>query len=370
MLSHMEQDRALFAQMEAEILDIEAQMAALVQSRRAVRDAQELIWERLQSYKYPVLSLPNEIVAEIFVHAIPPYPDLPVPRTCPSTVLTQICRQWREIAIGTPQLWRTINLVAQNLPIPQGRSFDSQQAFSQASLWLKRSGSCLLSVHAEDLTPALPVLLPERARWEHLKLSVFDHLPPDMQDCLFPSLRSLNVFRMSTDSATPFRIHSESAPLLHSVTLFTRGGGAVDLPWAQLTSLRLRILKTPDFRRILRQTRRLVHCTLYGYSVIRDPDGLGSEISLPHLESLNIQLDDDGEMDDVLESLLVPSLQVFHVSEDTLGSGSQPIETLKSLISKSKCMLREIQITDAAISSEDAYRTAFPSIARVMVDSI
>ncbi|KAK7031831.1 F-box domain-containing protein [Favolaschia claudopus] len=359
MLSHMEQDRALFAQKGAEILDIEAQMAVMARTLAAVRDAQQLIWERLQSYKYPVLSLPTEIVAEIFVHTIPPYPQPPSPfNNYSPTILTLICHQWREIAIGTPQLWRTISLVT-----PERISLKSQHAFRLTSLWLKRSGSCSLSIHAADLTPVLSVLLSERARWEHLKLSVLDHLPTDMQDGPFPSLRSLDLFIPRTHSATPFLIHSLSAPLLCSVTVFAQHAGVIDLPWAQLTSLTLRIRKTPDFRRILRQTRRLVHCTLYCYDVVRDPDDLGPEISLPRLESLNISLDDDGEMDDVLESLMVPNLEILRISEDTLRP--QPIETLKSFISKSNCKLKEIRITGAAISSEEAYRVAFPSIACV-----
>ncbi|KAK7031833.1 F-box domain-containing protein [Favolaschia claudopus] len=367
MLSHMEQDRAFFAQMEAEILDIEAQMAALVQSRRAVRDAQELIWERLQSYKYPVLSLPNEIVAEIFIHTIPPYPDPPPPRSCPSTVLTQICRQWRETAIGTPQLWKTIYLVAYNLPIPQRRSFDSQQAFRQASLWVKRSGSCPLSVYVEDLRPILPVLLPERMRLEHLRLSILDDPLVDLQEALLPSLRSLDLTRTRAHSQTHFSLHS--APLLRSVIFRSTGGGIIDLPWAQLTFLKVWIERTADFRRcILRQARRLVHCAFYCRDVVRNTEGVGSEISLHHLESLEIRLNAGGgiQMDDVLESLMVPNLQILHVSEATLGP--QPIETLKYFISKSHCKLKKMEVVNVAVVEPASYRAAFTSIARVVID--
>ncbi|KAJ7705931.1 hypothetical protein B0H14DRAFT_2415857, partial [Mycena olivaceomarginata] len=53
----------------------------------------------------PVLTLPNEIISEIFVQFLPVYP-LSSPSTGPfsPTLLTQICRRWREIALTTPLL--------------------------------------------------------------------------------------------------------------------------------------------------------------------------------------------------------------------------------------------------------------------------
>ncbi|KAK7048898.1 F-box domain-containing protein [Favolaschia claudopus] len=354
MLPHMQQARALLAQKQAEIFDIEAQMAALARTLAAARDAQQLIWEGLQSYKYPVLSLPNEVVCEIFVHTIPPYPEPPLPFSdCSPTVLTRICRQWRELAVETPRLWRTISLLNPR------KSLEPQQAFRIASLWLKRSGSCPLSIRADDLNPVLSVLLPERMRWEHLKLHVDD--PTDMQEGPFPLLRSLDLILMPKNAATPFLLPSQSAPLLRSVRIFAQNGGTIDLPWAQLTSLMLYLQRTPGFRRILRQTRHLVHCTLY--CPFSDTDGLGSEIHLPHLEFLTFT---GGAIKDFLGSLLAPNLQALHVPEPSLGS--QPIDTLKSFISKSNCKLKEMQIvSEAAISSEDAYRAAFPSVPRVTV---
>ncbi|KAJ6560151.1 hypothetical protein B0H19DRAFT_945240, partial [Mycena capillaripes] len=67
------------------------------------------VQERLNSFKYPVLTLPAEIISEIFVHFLPIYPSCP-PLTgfLSPTLLTQICRKWRHIALTTPALWRAI----------------------------------------------------------------------------------------------------------------------------------------------------------------------------------------------------------------------------------------------------------------------
>ncbi|KAJ7639452.1 hypothetical protein FB45DRAFT_725271, partial [Roridomyces roridus] len=78
--------------------------------------------------------LPNEIVSEIFIQCLPPYPICPPFRGLSSpTCLTHICRKWRDIALTTPQLWRAI-------PFPASGDYKTPQA------WLERSGSCPLSI--------------------------------------------------------------------------------------------------------------------------------------------------------------------------------------------------------------------------------
>ncbi|KAJ7667265.1 hypothetical protein B0H17DRAFT_836591, partial [Mycena rosella] len=54
---------------------------------------------------YPVLTLPPEIVSQIFVNCLPIHGRVrPSPTTAPLT-LTQICHHWREIALSTSALW-------------------------------------------------------------------------------------------------------------------------------------------------------------------------------------------------------------------------------------------------------------------------
>jgi hypothetical protein len=117
----------------ARVADLEAQISHLERSLSALREEKFLAQERLNSYKYPVLTLPNEIVSEIFVHFLPDYPLLP-PLTglLSPTLLTHICRRWREIALGTPALWSAITSSYHGyIPLKQkAHLFD---------LWLKRS---------------------------------------------------------------------------------------------------------------------------------------------------------------------------------------------------------------------------------------
>ncbi|KAJ6554307.1 hypothetical protein B0H19DRAFT_144576 [Mycena capillaripes] len=91
----LEADRARLADIEAEILRFERSLSAL-------RAEQALLQERLSSCTYPVLNLPNEIVSEIFIHVLPIYPLCPPLSGNDSPMsLTQICRQWRAVAVVT-----------------------------------------------------------------------------------------------------------------------------------------------------------------------------------------------------------------------------------------------------------------------------
>ncbi|KAF8146307.1 hypothetical protein K438DRAFT_1990938 [Mycena galopus ATCC 62051] len=86
---------------------------------------------------YPVLTLPPEIVGEIFTNWLPSYPDCPPPRGSLSPLfLGQICRQWRTIAFSTPSLWRAIRV-----ELMRGHSEKELAAeLELLKTWLKRSG--------------------------------------------------------------------------------------------------------------------------------------------------------------------------------------------------------------------------------------
>ncbi|KAJ6483087.1 hypothetical protein C8R45DRAFT_787134, partial [Mycena sanguinolenta] len=86
--------------------DIETQMLDLARSLSALLAEQKVVQERLDSYKYPVLTLPNEMVSEIFIHCMPPYPQCPpLSGALSPTSLAHICRKWRAVALATPELW-------------------------------------------------------------------------------------------------------------------------------------------------------------------------------------------------------------------------------------------------------------------------
>jgi len=159
MLDALAADRARVTALEAQIMDLERSLAALQLERT-------LVQERLDSYKYPVLTLPNEIVSEIFIHFLPIYPICPpLGGLFSPTTLTQICRKWREIAQTTPALWKAISLSFNGIPCREP---------AHISDLLSRSGCCPLSIielhddEAEDSgSEVLKAALAHRERWQH-----------------------------------------------------------------------------------------------------------------------------------------------------------------------------------------------------------
>ncbi|KAJ6483104.1 hypothetical protein C8R45DRAFT_870994, partial [Mycena sanguinolenta] len=134
MIVALEKDRRRLAELEIAIWDVGPSLSELILEQTEVQ-------KRLDDYKYPVLTLPNEIVSEIFVHFLPVYPDAP-PLICiySPTHLAQICRKWREVALATPALWRAIQLTTGSAMPPIERPNQISE------VWLGRSGSCALSI--------------------------------------------------------------------------------------------------------------------------------------------------------------------------------------------------------------------------------
>ncbi|KAJ6498453.1 hypothetical protein C8R47DRAFT_307055 [Mycena vitilis] len=290
-------DRARVVQLDIQIHDLRGKL-------RALEFEQELAQERLDSYTYPVLSVPNELISEIFLHVLPVYPLAP-PLAGPSspTALSHICRRWRQIALATPALRRAITLHGHENPSPQ-----------RTETWLNRSGLCPLSISVTDFGTHSETLAPfvsHCSRWEHASL----HIHPSQFatiDVPLPLLRNLLLHLIPDDalSTTTF----PHAPLLRSVVLDDHTVGNIILPWAQLTSLTLHSVFPSECTPILQQAPNLVYCKLdliHGDDHLPEPD-----IALPRLESLSL-VEGLDPVTGYLETFIVPALRnlEIHISD-------------------------------------------------------
>ncbi|KAJ7159095.1 hypothetical protein C8R43DRAFT_359490 [Mycena crocata] len=242
-------DRGRIAELAAQILDLE-------RSIRLLQAEKDVVQKRIDSYAYPVLTLPNEIISEIFVRFLPAYPrSPPLTGLLPPTILTHICRIWRDIAHATPALWRAISLVHRKpaRDEPDDRLLEP---------WMSRSHSYPLSIHieTEDVLPfrCMETLAAHRARWEHLHLAWIDDETAVSFLCNpMPLLRHLDLsFDEDCES-----ISLGDAPLLRSLRLVCPPNVMV-LRWRQLTSLVLGRLHPDECTPILQQTTALVDCQL------------------------------------------------------------------------------------------------------------
>ncbi|KAJ7186628.1 hypothetical protein C8R46DRAFT_1273365 [Mycena filopes] len=326
----LDQDRACMTNLDTQIFELERSLSKL-------RAAREVVQARLDAFKYPVLTLPNEVVGEIFTQFVPTYPLRP-PLVGPEspTLLTHICHLWREIAAYI------------------------------CSVWLKRSLSAPLSMRIGDwelsqtIAELLPMVILHRARWEYLEVNLTSYELTAIEGPL-PFLRQLNLtVEEDSDDADVDPVALLDVPLLRNVTLDDNTIRRIRLPWAQITSLTLNRVYREDCAPLLAQTRNLVHCRLL---LFNDPNpGPTLHVSLPHLQTLVMTQEGANPVLEYLDTFVAPALLTLQVPESFLGP--EPIEYLRLFICTSDCKLRDVVITGGKIESIDSYRSAFPSIDR------
>ncbi|KAJ7140388.1 hypothetical protein C8R46DRAFT_1135552 [Mycena filopes] len=335
MLAHLAADRIRVAELEAQILHLQNCLRDLELEKHLTQD-------RLDSYYYPVLALPNEITSEIFKHFLPVFPfHTALTGACSPTVLTHICRKWRDIALSTPTLWSAISLKDVRLPFAL--------AVEIADLWLTRS----------DVSTLIPRIFEQTARLAELALDItsFDLVATSRS---MPMLRCLDL-RIRVDQhgplpPTPLPLFSDTPQLLRSVALNDISAVHIQLPWAQLTSVCICPLFPGQCAPVLRQAPNLLHCQL----VFKSNGSVLAELTLPVLESLQLY-DDCGLAESGigdLDNLTVPALRDLTISESFLGE--DPIDVLTRFITKSHCKLQEVCILD--VEYPGIYRAAFPLI--------
>ncbi|KAJ6468679.1 hypothetical protein C8R47DRAFT_1151328 [Mycena vitilis] len=356
MLAELEADRLRVAELRVHILHLERTLSEL-------RLQQSKAQERLDSYTYPVLTLPTELVSKIFTHVLPPYPDFPqLAGPFSPTPLTQVCQRWREIALGTPALWSFIS------------SFDNNQNGRELhvfTLWLKRSLHHPLSIRlGTDTTWAcdelIAAVIPHRACWQYLKIDV-----KEKNICMFdgpmPLLRHLDLAVATLPVSAPVAI--TDVPLLRSAVLNYETILRVILPWTQLTSITLLGVYPSECVPVLVQTLNLVHCELELCSGDTDPE-LCPDITLSSLESLVLRkhTNTSSPVTDFFLSFVVPALRSLEIPEDCMKP--DPIESLTTFISRSKCRLEQLHVTGLLLVPETSYREALPSLRLISFDDV
>ncbi|KAJ7161183.1 hypothetical protein C8R46DRAFT_1353801 [Mycena filopes] len=341
----LDADRALFAAITAEISTLERNLSLL--------RADHLQIQQLDSYKYPVLTLPNEIVSEIFLQSIPPSPDFP-PLTgpCSPTILTQICRHWREITITTPALWRAISIYID-------RSSLTALEDRTARSWLDRSRCLPLRIKMNDngwsgLILQCATVIEQCPRWEHVQVHLCGATLQNFGGPM-PLLCHLHV-ELGEGHPVLDAPAFPDVPLLRSAILDEFAALRISLPWSQLTSLTLRHCLLSTSSPILQHASNLIHC---GLNLLHD--GLINHVepnkTLPHLRSLTLSIYPGSRY---LETFTVPALTTLYITESLLLP--DPVASLTSFIQNSRCQLEEVCIMNSSSTTRTTCTEAFPSV--------
>ncbi|KAJ7614730.1 hypothetical protein DFH06DRAFT_1240768 [Mycena polygramma] len=331
------------------ISEIDFEIASLKRSIAKRRREKAVLGDHLASYIYPVLTLPNEVVSEIFQQSLKPgdyyFSD---PRS--PLFLGHICQRWRDIALSTPSLWTTITLDIENISKPESwlRLLD---------IWLTRSRQCPLYVALTDdcarprcraalARRFVDAIVPHHRRFRMLRLKVgYDDLPKLQSE--LPLLRELHIWPLHyspppTDASPLFL----GAPRLKTLAIHGLHHAMFPFEWERLTTLFLLTRACLDnVAQILRMASNLTDFTVqlgrYSLTEMDDTIELPPIPPLVHLRNIVLltmsTTSSTALQRQLLEILTLPALARLEVAAHIPPA-------VADLLSRSHCPLDALEI--------------------------
>ncbi|KAK7038090.1 hypothetical protein R3P38DRAFT_2904379 [Favolaschia claudopus] len=304
-------------------------------------------WLRMAAAPRAILTLPTEILSEIFHHCLPFDPDEPTllirpdPEDAP-LLLCAVCQRWRHIALATPRLWNSLYLDANPTSAQQAADY-----VKLCRLWLSRARGVPVAICMDTRSPPktvaslLDTIVGMSRQWQNVEF-VEDSTPQLAVDSSFPYLEKLCISPHPGD----YPVHSFlDAPKLVDafVPFYTRG---VLLPWHQLTSFGSNRVDIEDCFNLLRHGADLVNLYLgvppYGPSILP-----AQCFSLPRLESLTLVGIDRHVPFSLLGCLKTPALKTLHVGfhYDSDAVSLSDISSFTSFATKSSFQLHTLTLS-------------------------
>ncbi|KAJ7756282.1 hypothetical protein B0H16DRAFT_1539243 [Mycena metata] len=317
---------------------------------------------------HPIQNLPPEILAQVFVHFLPAYPEFPpLSGRLSPLLLCQICQEWRAIALSTPSLWSAIRITTPtDVDVPESHEVLKLEILKT---WLTRSRNCPLSLSLSGssqsllLSDFLDAIASHCGRWEHLDVLIAMKDVEFMQGEM-PLLRELkfgpNGLPRGIEEPPTLFAH---APLLRTVVLSDDFlVERMRLPWAQLTHLYAGCLYEWECLEIVREATHLVSFTA---NIIRQSEAQPGQNSIHlHLRDLlllPLRLYDAEWWWEILDYLTLPALRKLQIPEV-----HTPLTSLQTFISRSQCTLEELCITHATLA-ESVFREALPPLGKIIL---
>jgi hypothetical protein len=142
----------------------------------------------------------------------------------------------------------------------------------------------------------------------------------------------------------------------------------VILPWSQMTSISIVDMYPYECADILRYAVCLVY---FSGATIQERNPTNVPPVLPHTQLESLMLgDSDYSLHLLLDALTTPALRHLTISGPTTDDWGRPgdLDFVISFISRSRCSLASLQVTDATLPEAD-YHAAFPSIQSITLVS-
>ncbi|KAJ7198337.1 hypothetical protein GGX14DRAFT_700134 [Mycena pura] len=352
-------DKSVDKGKRARIAAIRNEVVALRLSIEVLEAEERDLESDLATVVYPVLTLPNEITSRIFLQCLPSHGRVrPSPRKAP-LILAQICRQWREIALSTSEMWCSIDLSFQFGYIgrqPNGREYGDIPNDGATPLlleWLSRTKGrptslTLRSRHGQLSSQILAAIRPFAIQSHRLELM----LTP--QDChslfavssdssvAFLGLRDLAVHCYSRGpSAQSLASIFKAAPVLRTLRILTDPDAFLPLfSYPRLNSLELRDTSMLTLLDALIQFPQLSHIK----ACLNEPINVSGRPYIhtaPYLQSLILSTycGFTAPADPVLDWLTLPNLRRLELDHEP------QFHVLSSFLTRSSCVLEHLGLS-------------------------
>ncbi|KAJ7605130.1 hypothetical protein DFH06DRAFT_261277 [Mycena polygramma] len=296
---------------------------------------------QLAVISYPVLALPAEITSRIFVACLPAHGRVRPSREAPPLLLTQVCRQWREIAISSCRLWASVDLwFSQRYgdPVPAAPLMLLEQWF----IWAKGAplSVTIRSPPQEAFSPLIP-LLSSVARqistleldldWESFKLLAETGMK-------FPSLQRLGIPR--DDHRDDYHCLSffRNSPSLSALTILNDTPDLTSDLYPSLTTIEVHGVLFETVLSILQRFPRLMHLSANLKVGGNTAPGQSTDpLVVPHLQSLALRRVDIRDV----SRLTLPGLRRLDVHTDHYNT---VFPVLLPLLARSSCALEHLGV--------------------------
>ncbi|KAJ7849815.1 hypothetical protein B0H14DRAFT_2764837 [Mycena olivaceomarginata] len=325
------------------LTELDAKIAEHRQAAHQLEQARIALEHELHdTATFPVLTLPVEITAKIFVHCLPPvanlgwcYPSIDGYKNAAPIILTSVCHTWRNIALTTAALWSTVDVPFDILPPNLASQPTSGEDFIDK--WLARAGQRPLSFifrsragWGEDNVEPLPSRIRDiihryshRLRYLELYITEPQMRYLGLDSVEFPLLESASLncdvpgYHFPIQSQPPpvnvlgnaprlYELVRHRKPRANAVT-FPVVNLRVVLPWLQPTKYDGPIQTLLIFTEAL----NLIELTCHLEYLEWDPPS--TTITHSGLRSLTIESD----WDRILERLTLPALQYLDLAQSS-----------------------------------------------------
>ncbi|KAJ7029351.1 hypothetical protein C8F04DRAFT_42224 [Mycena alexandri] len=306
------------------------------------------------------LALPLEILAEIFLHSLPPDDFISPSLSSAPLVLCGVCCRWREIALSTPRLWNSLVLDMQ-----LARKRTAYVELYQS--WLSRARSTPISLALQDtddadfprtVFPLLQTIARLSPQWRNIDVDLGVYLARILFSSNgdidpFPLLEKLGISRHHNVAQSNLTISFCDAPKLREIFAPVYNSLLPMLfPWTQITRVRTGDILLSHCLEIFRNASHLVSCT---FEVRDDGSALPTSIiSLPHLQCLTLAgmlvLDANRIPTTILDCLKTPalenlSLQFAYFYGSHTWTADWDVSPFLSFLSRSSCQLRTLALS-------------------------